>query len=298
MANLVKPTKILAREIVSTDKIVVASLLAGGLSYPSQYFLHVLDCLTEHPTPAGFPKYGYLLEHDGAVVGAILLIFSEIPSASGGTSIRCHVTSWYVKPAFRCYATMFFSKGLKHKHVTYLNISARQATLPIVKVHGFSKYSKGQFLAIPALRWCSASGRVKVVEAISAEVPDSFDKDLILAHLKFGCICLWCTTTTGAYPFVFQKRHFKGIVPGVQLIYCRDLDDLVRFARPIGLFLASRGIFLVRADSNGPIPGLPGKFFDGMEPRYFKGPKPRLGDLAYTQSVIAGYQRRDWSNDW
>src|ERR1700687_431397 len=162
------PTSMLAREIVDADKIVVANLLAEGLGYSSRYFLHVLDCLTEHPTPAGFPEYGYLLEHDGAVVGAILLIFSAIPSATGGPSIRCHVTSWYVNPAFRSFAAIFFSKGLKHKNVTYLNISARPATLPIVRLQGFSQYSKGQFVAIPALRPSSASGQVKVVEATSA----------------------------------------------------------------------------------------------------------------------------------
>jgi hypothetical protein len=292
------PTTTLAREIVDTDKIVVATLLAEGLGYSTRYFSHVLDCLTEHPTPAGFPKYGYLLEHDDAVVGAILLIFSTIPSASGGASIRCHVTSWYVKPGFRSFAALFFSKGLKHRNVTYLNISARPATLPIIRLQGFSQYSKGQFVAIPALRSTSPSGQVKVVEATSApEVPNSFDKELVLAHSKYGCICLWCMTSTGAHPFIFQKRYFKGILPGVQLIYCRDMDDFVRFAQPIGLYLALRGKFAIRVDSNGPIPGLPGKFFDRMEPRYFKGPKPRLGDLAYTQPVIAGYQRRHWSHD-
>jgi hypothetical protein len=36
-----------------------------------------------------------------------------------------------------------------------------------------------------------------------------------------------------------------------------------------------------------------GKYIDGMEPRYYKGPKPRLGDLSYTQAVMCPHLRRD-----
>jgi hypothetical protein len=282
-----------AREIFDADKRSVASLLARGLGYPDEYFLHVLDCLAKHATPEGFPKYGYLLESDGIVVGAIIMIFSAIRSRNASTNIRCHVTSWYVEPDFRCFATLFFLKGLKNKSVTYLNISARPRALPVLKVQGFLKYCIGQFVAFPVLRLSSSGCRVKVAEAISAtQVANPFEQDLLLAHAKYGCISIWCMTSAGAYPFVFQKRYFKGFIPGVQLIYCRDIDDLVRFARPIGIFMALRGIFVVRIDSNGPISGLFGKFFDGKEPRYYKGPKPRPGDLTYTQAVICGYPRR------
>jgi hypothetical protein len=45
---------------------------------------------------------------------------------------------------------------------------------------------------------------------------------------------------------------------------------------------------MVRIDSNGPIPGLIGTFQLGADPRYYKGSKPRLGDLAYTHLAICG----------
>jgi hypothetical protein len=42
-------------------------------------------------------------------------------------------------------------------------------------------------------------------------------------------------------------------------------------------------------DSNGPIRGLYGKYLDGRMPRFFKGPnRPRLGDLAYTETAMFG----------
>jgi hypothetical protein len=53
--------------------------------------------------------------------------------------------------------------------------------------------------------------------------------------------------------------------------------------------LTARGRPLVIIDSNGPIPGLVGKYFSNKAPKYFKGPdRPRFGDLAYTEAVMFG----------
>ena len=98
---------------------------------------------------------------------------------------------------------------------------------------------------------------------------------------------LWCMTKQRAYPFVLLPRRFKRLLPGVQLIYCRDIEDLVRFAGPLGRFLALRGKLVVSIDSNGPIAGLIGKYIEGKSPRFFKGPAPpRLGDISYTQAAM------------
>ena len=283
-----------SRSIGDADLDQIAEKLGRGLGYPKSYFKQLLELLKAHPTPPGFPKYGYALESDGVIVGVIILIFSSIQT-NGALEIRCHVTSWYVEPDYRAYATLFFSAALKYPGVTYLNTSARPATLPIIKAQGFSKYSRGQFVTAPIFhRSNSSDDRVEVVAA--GTIPNSryepFELDLLLAHEKYGNISLWCTANGSAYPFIFQKRRFKGILPGAQLVYCRAVKDFVRFARPIGSALASRGIFVVRTDSNGPIPGLVGWYFDGMEPRYYKGVEPRLADLTYTQNVMTGHLRK------
>jgi hypothetical protein len=73
------------------------------------------------------------------------------------------------------------------------------------------------------------------------------------------------------------------------MVYCRDVDRFVVYAGPIGRYLAARGRPLVMLDANGPIIGLVGKYFDGRMPRYFRGPnRPRLGDLAYTETAMFG----------
>jgi hypothetical protein len=117
-----------------------------------------------------------------------------------------------------------------------------------------------------------------------------FEVDLLLTHADYGCMSLICSAANRRHPFVFlplQRRKF-GLARFAQLVYCRDLEDFVRFAGPLGRFLAWRGFPLVIVDANGPIRGLIGKFSD-EQPRYFKGPdQPRLGDLAYSELVMFG----------
>ena len=57
----------------------------------------------------------------------------------------------YVDPAFRSYAALLVSQALKHKNVTYLNISAAPHTRRIADVHGYTRYSDGTFVAVVGL---------------------------------------------------------------------------------------------------------------------------------------------------
>jgi hypothetical protein len=166
----------------------------------------------------------------------------------------------------------------------YFNISPAKHTEPIIEAQGFSRYSSGQFVAsiLPLARRTQA----KVVEAnVRPEAHfEAFERDLLVAHAGYGCMSIWCVAAQRAYPFVFLPRLVKGIIPCVQLVYCRQVEDFVQFARPIGFYLGLRGKSFVLIDSKGPVRGLLGKYFDGVAPKYFKGLiPPRLGDLAYTE---------------
>ena len=285
-----------SREITENDLHSVATLLGKGLDYDTRYFLDILTLLIKHPTPKGFPKFGYLMEDNGALVGAILLIFTKVQTSDSST-IRCHVTSWYVEPAYSVYAGLFYLKGLSRKDVVYMNISALPDARPFLPVQGFSKYSCGQFFAVPALHLMSKTADCQIIAATS--VPDvpfkAYERNLLLDHAEYGCISFWCVTSEQAYPFVFRTHLTKNILPGVQLIYCREIGHFVKFVKPIGSFLTRHGKLIVRIDSNGPIPGLKGKYFDGATPRWYKGPvQPRLGDLAYTQFAMYGGRRSNY----
>src|SRR5262249_10310899 len=129
------------REISEGDIGAMAEILGRGLGYPPKAYLDIFGLMRNRVRPKGYPKFGYLLEADGAIAGGIILIFSAVHSPEG-RSIRCHVTGWYMEPAYRSYASLFVLKALKHKEVTYVNLSARPATVPIIEVQGFQEYSK------------------------------------------------------------------------------------------------------------------------------------------------------------
>ena len=279
------------RQIDEADIKAVASLLARGFpAHDREFWLGAFAQLARHDTPAGLPKYGYLLESAGVAVGAILLICSTIRAGETET-IRCNLSSWYVDPPFRTYAPLLVSQALRHKDVTYLNVSSAPHTRPIIEAQGFSRYSEGIFIAFPALNGSPEAGRVDVFDAHQRPTAsfDPFEQEVLLQHAVHGCISLWCETAERAHPFVFRPRLVKGFIPCAQLIYCRDIADFACFAGPIGRHLALRGRPVVIVDSNGPIPGLVGIFRSGSKPKYFKGPqRPRLGDLAYTEYAILG----------
>jgi hypothetical protein len=246
----------------------------------------VLDRLAKHPTPADMPRYGYLVESAGAVVGVILLISSMIQDRDT-FKIRCNVSSWCVEPEFRIHAPLLISQATRKKNITYFNISPAKHTLPILEAQGFTRFSDGLFVNSAFFSGRRSNARVVRFDANPDAHFEPFERDLLLAHAEYGCLSIWCTTAERAYPFVFLPRIVKRVVPCVQLIYCRHIEDFIQFAQPIGSYLRLRGRPFVLIDAKGPIPGLLGRYFDGVSPKYSKGPvTPRLGDLAYTEVAM------------
>jgi hypothetical protein len=279
------------RQIGDADISAVAALLKRGFPNRTLHFWqHALRSLSGRESPPGLPKYGYLLETGTGPVGAILMICSAIRE-SGRSATRCNLSSWYVEPVFRAYATLLVSHALHHKEITYLNVSAAPHTWPIIEAQGFSRYCDGIFIAMPMLSGLFGSGAVKVFEANRQPAAgfDPFEQEILSRHAEHGCISLWCETAERAYPFVFRPRLVKRVMPCAQMIYCGDIADFVRFAGPIGRYLTRRGKPFVIVDSNGAIPGLAGTYYRGSMAKYFKGPqRPRLGDLAYTEYAVLG----------
>jgi hypothetical protein len=233
-----------------------------------------------------------MLQSNSSPVGVILVIFSSM-TVNGQTKIRGNVASWYVEPVFRGYATMLTSHALSHKNVTFLNISPARWTWPILEAQGYAPYCTGQYFALAALAGGHLSARVRTVppDISPGEDLSLSETNLLLAHASYGCISVTCSAAGRRHPFVFMRSWHRwkiGSLPYALLVYCRDLDDFIRFAGPLGRFLAWRGMPMVFIDSNGPIPGLIGKPVD-KGPKFFRGPHPpHLGDLAYTELVMFG----------
>ncbi len=204
----------------------------------------------------------------------------------------CNFSSWYVDPGYRSYGAWLVSTALRHTDATYINISADSHTWRTIEAQGFRRYTDGMILSFPAL------GRP--VPGVSIETFDpardyhnilsAAEYDLLAAHVGYGCLALIAREGGSGHPFVFARRNaLRGVIPNHQLCYCRDVADFARFSGPLGRALLKQGVFAVLVEANGPLPALPGRYFAGVRPSYFKGSKePPIGDLAFTEAVFFG----------
>lgn len=281
--------KMRCRQIEDGDLSGVADLLAKGFSTrDGDYWTRALTRMSWHPTPPAFPRYGYLLESAGVPVGALLLIYASV-AEQGREVVRCNVSSWHVQSDFSAFAPILVSRALKYPQVTYFNVTPASRTIPILEAQGYIKYCDGCLLTAA---WLSPRLSDAFVTQVAAQTPvgsASYEQALLPRHAGYGCVSLWCASEEGVFPFVFAPARMgmkRGYAPYARLVYCRSLADFVRFARPLGEFLARRGLPFVMLDSNGPISGLRAIYFRNR-PKYFKGPhRPRLGDLAYTELAL------------
>jgi hypothetical protein len=283
--------KIRAREIREEDIPSVICLLQMGFADRAAHFWpRVFARLRGRSCPAHLPQFGYLLECDGRIVGTLLLICSTVPHGKGITT-RGNVSSWYVQPQFRSYAPLLVAKALSHKEVTYLNVTAAPHTRPILEAQGYSCYAKGTFIAVPAAQFRNGDSAIAIFpdRDLRTDEVDPVLKQMMADHEQFGCMSLWCRHDDEFFPFIFRPRLVKGIIPCVQLVYCRSIDDFVKLSVPLGRYLIARARPFVVIDANAPLPGVVGIYVEGRMPRYFKGPcRPSLGDLAYTEIPVLG----------
>jgi hypothetical protein len=281
------------RQIRSEDIAAVAETLHRGFPDRSKdYFLAALHRLNEYEPPKGAPQFGFLLAAGTMVVGALLAISSFFDDGEH-RSVRCNVACWYVYPQFRVYAPLLILQVARNRAVTYTNISAATGTWDTIEAQGFCRFSTGAFAGVPAL---AAHRRHVKVSDISAAAEDAdglapHELKILKDHEQFGCMSLVCVTAEGAYPFVFRRRQVSRFpLPCAQLIYCRDLRDLSRFAGPIGRFLVRKGMTWLLVATSRPIENIVGKYFQSKMPMYFKGPtRPLAGDLAYTEAALFGF---------
>jgi hypothetical protein len=281
------------REIEVSDMEAVADLLTRGFERrrSRDFWIAGLRRQFLRQVPEGYPRFGYMLEHEGTPVGALLLIYTATDDGDR-TCIRCNLSSWYVEAAFRSYAPMLTKIAQRHKHVTYVNISPAKWTWRTIETQGFRAYCQGLFFSFPAL---SRPVKGMCVEAVSpgANAIDSLSKAevaILTRHAGYGCLGVVCRTADGrGFPFVLQPMRIKGQIapPSMQLIYCRDVADYVACAGSIGRFLLRRGKIMVALEANGRMEHLIGLYRERR--KYFKGPRcPRLADLSDTELVIWG----------
>jgi hypothetical protein len=287
--------KIRCREIAEADIDAVADLLARGFYWrPRAYWMRGLQHQAARDVPAGYPRFGFMIEHDGLPVGVLLLIYSCRTDGAAEVTY-CNLSSWYVEPAFRNYATLLTRIAQKNKEVTYINISPAAFTWPIIEAQGFRSYCSGLLFSFPLLSRVEPGMTIETIDADTSAIEGlaRHEVALLTRHIRYGCLGLVCRSASGeALPFIFSPvRIRRGWIapPAMQTIYCRDVADYVRCAGAIGRLLFRRGKISALLDCNGPIAGLPGIYTRARGRKYFKGPhSPRLADLTDTELVLYG----------
>lgn len=274
--------RIVRRQIGEDDLDAAVAFLAR--SFPERslaYWRRAFLRLRERAVPDGCPRYGTMLMAGREVVGLVLLIYARTDEGR----LRANISSWAVAPDYRAYSNLLLAAAFKAGDVTFVNVSPSPFTLETIVAQGFSRYVGGTVHALALLGRPVRGARVRLVEAGTPST-----SPLLAEHAACGCICLEVIYCGVVYPFVFvASRSIAGRLPSAQLVYCRDIAELVRFAGPLGRRLARLGLATILVDAVGPIRGLVGRFAPGRRVKYYRGPAPpRLGDLSATELVYLG----------
>ncbi len=283
------------RLIVDDDLDAVVDLLARGFpNRPRIYWTGGLRRLGECARDPGDPKYGYLLDAGGATVGAILTITSVVAGERGPVR-RTNLSSWYVRPDYRGWASALAFAAVRRRDVTYTNLSAAPHTWATIEAQGFRRYGEGTLFAAALLARSAPGARAAVFEQESLEAAQLTvaERRLLADHAALGCLSVVASGPDGVHPFVFLPMRVKGgrvPLPCAQLLYCPSPETFVRHAGSLGRLLLRRlRTPIVMLDACGPVEGLVGLYAAGLRPKFFKGGEaPRLGDLAYSELALFG----------
>ncbi len=269
---------------------VVACLGRGFPDRPPEHWQEALARMGRRPVVDDLPRYGYALDNAGQIVGVMLTLFFRQSSADG-EPVRCNLSSWAVDEEFRSYAGKLIMTAMRRRDVTYLSITPAPVTLKVTEALRFKRFADGQHIFAPVLSRGARGMRVVVARPDIPELTGLTESErfILLEHAALECDALICIGEDGsAHPFVFKgRRVLRGLVPCSQVIYCRSHEDLGHCAGALGRYFLRRGKLLGLVDASAPVPGLVGRYFAEVGPKYAKGPNPpRPGDLAFTEFVV------------
>ena len=247
--------------------------------------------LATREVPDGCPRFGHCLDAGGAIVGVLLVIHSA-RGEGGDTLLTANNSSWCVDVTHRMFAGGLALGAMRRKDVVYTNVSAAPHTLRSLPALGYQAINSGQFLFAPLLAPRRGGARAQSFDegsAAAARLP-AWERRLLADHAALGCFSCVVETDSRVYGFVtINERILRGRIPCAEVIYGGSGEALALCAGSIGrdVLRLRQGLLLV--DSNGPVPGLLGRYIVGRNLKFFKGPRtPNLGDNAYSELVYLG----------
>lgn len=286
--------KVICREIQERDLDTVAAHQARAFSSRSRdYWLRGLRRQQARIIPQGYPRFGYVLEHDGRIVGGVLVFYADT-TVNGQPKIVCNVGGWNVDPEFRGHAPRLLWAALSDRNVIYTDVTPAVSTYTIVERLGFRRYCNGLFVSFPLLQRSRPKMDIEIISPDASGVSGltATESELLIDHARYDCLSVVCRTPQGAEPFIllpFRMKQGKYALPAMQLVYCRNIESYRRCAGAIGRALLRRGKPVVLLDANAPVDGLIGFYTEKRGRKYFRGPQaPSLTNLTNTELVLFG----------
>jgi hypothetical protein len=275
------------REIKEADLPAVIALFVEAFPRRRRtYWQRGLANMGWQPVIPGHAQYGYLLEADGKVRGALLALSTE----DGDVGQRINVSAWCAKPHYRTVAPLLHARVMKQKATSYLNLSPSEATVPIVKALGFEPYTGGVCLLDaraalhPARGWRLTRYRLSKDHCL----PETLAKTAA-RHYRYGCTVLILRRGSGpAELLVYRVKWITGILPCAQMIYGAP-DRVLAAAGPLMRHLIRRSIPLALVDIVEYCDMFGARTYMGRNLRYCIGPAPAVGDMLDSELALFDY---------
>lgn len=278
------------RPIEEQDVGAVVDLMAESFtSRTPDYFRQGLDRLSQRDVPQGGQRWGYLLEDEGAVRGAVLSI-SSVHDYGSFQQTYANISTWCVNPSHRGpLAKKLYNTAAGPEDWVTTNLSAAKHTVRTLDQLQFRARTTGQFIALSS-RGKSALGKTGPARMIS--VQEGIKQGLAACHAATmedhaarGCAVGCLATQDRVMPLIFLPRTVSKVVPCWQLIYCEDMKDFLAHSRPVLPWLRRKGRVALILDATGDIPEFYGKFMAGKAAKFIRGTDP-VWDVDHTYSEV------------
>jgi len=277
------------RSIAEADLPAVITLMCE--SFPRRdraYFEAGLRRLAAREIPEGCETYGYLIDDDGPK-GAVLAI-SSWHGPPDARQLFVNISTWCVAPSHRGeMARELYRRAGARDDAVNTNLSAALHTLKTLDRFNFRPWTTGQFAGFAFRSRRSRAAALTPEQALARGMPEHQFRKLD-DHRKLGCLTVCLEANGRIVPLVLLRRQIQRIVPAAQLIYCEDVAWLLDHGGALMWWLRLRGRTGLILDSNGPPPGMLGRFYPGKAGKYIRGQDPAIDvDHTYSEMVYLGF---------
>lgn len=279
------------RLITKEDIEAVLLLLCEGFPRrDTAYWTKAMCCLDQLPEVDGYPRYGFLLEDQGAVQGVMLVLTADLgPGFVGG--LRSNLSSWYVREPWRKYAIFMLRAALKVQGGCYTDLSPVPQVAQINAAFGFVEYTGGSIL-LDARSSLMTGGKVTVWDGVSdtglAAQLDPALRAVARRHIGYGCRALLFAGASSSELALFRIKWLKRIIPTARFVY-GDPAQLIHSAGPLMRALLGCGLPLAQIDVPIGMQSRVGRLMPTRDRRYFVGGvPPKAGDLLESEIAVFG----------